>query len=195
MTKQFATIAFMVHVRVITSTLNTILLHLQSLSWLWARQCWEYIVIVPRLHPAVTAYNSEYGLVHNLNWVVYLSAGILELRSLARRVKVPTLCMYLASRGWLSYTPSIEYICWWNNTPFLLWKIMPSVNYITHLAENVYQAVPTLCCKWWKTGREVGTSPTCTHISTWCIICETHTTSVHMQSKSVCMGTFLEPIA
>jgi len=43
-------------------------------------------------------------------------------------------------------------------------------------------------CKWQKTG---GTRPTCTHISPWYIICETHTTSIHIQSKRVRMGTFL----
>ena len=46
-----------------------------------------------------------------------------------------------------------------------------------------------------KTWREVEMRPTCTHISTWYIICETHTTNEHMLSKRVCRGTFLEPIA
>jgi len=72
---------------------------------------------------------------------------------------------------------------------------MPSVNYIIHVAENMYQAVPTYIASddklggRWERGQQA-------HISPLHTLFVRHTKQVYiMQSKRVCMGTFSEPIA
>ena len=59
------------------------------------------------------------------------------------------------------------------------WEYVPGCPYFSY-------------CKWWKTGREVGMRPACTHISTCCINFVRHIWQIYiiMWSKRVCMGTF-----